>query len=318
MTPFDAALHPRGQAQNAGQFSTKRNSAPVGLLRARHESPGDEANDFVNAPVPDGLTGASRQAYEDANAELSDPQLFKQQPLSYIGFLAEQQHKSAVRRLEMTAPDAGDVRAYWETRAARFDEIADELYRLADANRYPNRAPENVGDDTRDGFEVVREVFAEYEQKIVSVDPVGLTATRSAVTNRRGEPDGAIRLVALTWDSVPPASGSSSLEVAGPNDGRPIVIDVRSGCPTMTVTSGHAVILVGGNGFGIDVADGARATVIAQPGKKVSLTGKTGSTIAFYPDRDTRGYQHIEGGATFRMHGRADDISMSTDRRERP
>lgn len=148
------------------------------------------------------------------------------------------------------------------------------------------------------------------------IDPEGVTATRAALTNRRGEADGGVRLVGLSWASKPPASGSSPFEVAGPADGRPIIIDVRSGCPTMRVTSGHAVIVVGGNGFGIDVANGARATIIAQPGKKISLTAEEGSTVDFYPEPDTRGYQSVRVGATFRMHGRADNVTLSTDRDE--
>lgn len=43
----------------------------------------------------------------------------------------------------------------------------------------------------------------------------------------------------------------------GPKDGRPIIIDVRSGCPDMTIASGNVVLMGGGSGYSITVKEGA-------------------------------------------------------------
>src|SRR5690606_4539900 len=43
----------------------------------------------------------------------------------------------------------------------------------------------------------------------------------------------------------------------GPKDGRPIIIDVRSGCPDMTIASSNVVLMGGGSGYSITVKEGA-------------------------------------------------------------
>src|SRR5690606_3816445 len=46
-------------------------------------------------------------------------------------------------------------------------------------------------------------------------------------------------------------------EATGRNDGHPIIVDVRSGCPDMTIASGNVVLMGGGSGYSITVKEGA-------------------------------------------------------------
>lgn len=173
------------------------------------------------------------------------------------------------------------------------------------------RNPDHIGASVEDGDRVL--YVAEYVHGFkTQLSPKGLTETRRALTNRRGETEGGIREVYLDWESVPPAS-SAELAVNGPKDGRPLIIKVTAGCPNLNIESGRVIIQAGGNGFGVNVKDGARAKVIGVPGHKVSVTAERGSIVDFYAEEDSRGYQHIEDGAIFRLHGESADIMLSSD-----
>lgn len=173
------------------------------------------------------------------------------------------------------------------------------------------RNPQHIGSSVEDGDRVL--YVAEYVHGFkTQLSPRGLTETRRALTNRRGETEGGIREVYLDWESVPPAS-DAEFEVHGPKDGRPLIIKVQAGCPNLTIASGRVIIQAAGNGFGIDVKDGAKASVIGVPGHKVSVTAESGSIVDFYAEEGSRGYQHIEDGAIFRLHGESSDIMLSSD-----
>lgn len=179
--------------------------------------------------------------------------------------------------------------------------------------RTRTRHPDNIGASVEDGERVL--YVAEYVHGFkTQLLPRGLTATRRALTNRRGETDRGIRAVYLDWESVPPGA-DGALDVVGPKDGRPLIIHVQAGCPTMNIVSGRVIVNAGGNGFGITVQDGARAEVIGKPGHKVSVTAEKGARVDFYAEEGSRGYQHIKDGATFRLHGDSADLTLSTDLR---
>ena len=173
------------------------------------------------------------------------------------------------------------------------------------------RNPDHVGASVEDGDRVL--YVAEYIHGFkTQLTPRGLTETRRALINRRGETDRGIREVHLDWDSVPPGS-DATLEVHGPKDGRPLIINVHAGCPRMDIASGNVIVKAGGNGFSINVKDEARAKVIGVPGHKVSVTAEAGSIVDFYAEEGSRGYQRIEDDAIFRLHGESADITLSSD-----
>ncbi|SDH40257.1 hypothetical protein [Microbacterium sp. 77mftsu3.1] len=198
----------------------------------------------------------------------------------------------------------------------RKDQTAPEVALSVPADEKParERNPANAGASVEDGERVL--FVEEYVNSHLKVwkSPVGLTETRRAVKNRRGETDGAWRIVHLDWDSVPPASGGAPLAVEGPKDGRPLRIVVRQGCPDMEILSGNVTIVGGGHGYGITVKEGARVKVVASGEReKFSITAEKGAIVDFYAKEGTRGYQSIEDGAHFRLHGRADGVGLSTD-----
>lgn len=168
--------------------------------------------------------------------------------------------------------------------------------------------PQTAPELTLDSTEAVTpaEVFsaALSGRATVRRDPRGVAQTRAALKNHRGEPNDSIRVVRLTWNSVPPASGAGDIEVHGPKDGRPIIIEVSSGFPLLRVKSGHAIILASSiAGHGIHVAGGASATIIGSAGRKVSITALDGSKVDFHPQENVWGLQDIEGDAQFTVHG---------------
>jgi len=170
-----------------------------------------------------------------------------------------------------------------------------------------------LGTGERTGADVVYERLS--GRTCENLFPRGLTETRRAVKNLRGEPDGKIRTVTLTWDSVPPAHRGDPLEVAGPKDGRPLIIDVHSGCPDMAITSGNVVLMGGGSGYGITVKEGAHLELLASAHDKFSVTAESGSRVDFYAEEGVRGYQHIKDGAHFTLHGQSSRLTLSTDLR---
>lgn len=179
-------------------------------------------------------------------------------------------------------------------------------------SRGRSRNPQNVGASVEDGERVL--YVAEYVHgHMTQILPRGLTATRRALKNRRGETDRGIRSVYLDWESVPPASGGEPLSVVGPKDGRPLIVHVQAGCPDLKIVSGRVIVNGRGNGFRVTVQNGAHADVIGQPGHKVSVTAEKGSYVNFFAEEGSRGYQSIEEGARFHLHGDSADLTLSTD-----
>lgn len=298
----------------SGRYAEKQNSAPAGGLAASATSTGiaalsenerrELAREFLEEPAPDGYTHEETEAWNIARADLAES--LAQQPLSYVAFLAQQRYESLSRR-----PAEGRQIVLPEV-----DYVAERLHELAGTNRYPNRNPEHVGDDTRTHQEVVAAARGDLgDTGLRILVPVGASKTRAALKNTRGEADGGIRRVRLTWDA---ADGfGNPLEITGPRDGRPILVDIDN-APILRVVSGHAIIRDRGHGTGISVGPGAKATVISSEGRKTSITAEEGSHVDFYVDEDTRGYQSIATGSEFRMHGTAHSVTLSSDRKERP
>ena len=134
--------------------------------------------------------------------------------------------------------------------------------------------------------------------------PVGVTATRAALKNSRGEADGAVRVVVITWDSVPAASDAGNFAVVGPKDGRPLVVHVHSGFPQLLIESGNVVVIAeSGAGHSIKVGGSAHATILCGEGRKVSSRTSGGGTTDIYLDKTGWGSHSAEDGGTLTLHG---------------
>lgn len=169
----------------------------------------------------------------------------------------------------------------------------------------PEPTPSSIIADALD----MSEVAARY--------PKGITETRAALNNKRAEPnqevdiDGeavtraTVRMVNLSWDSVPPAKGpTGGFDVHGPANGRPIILNLNSGIPFLHVRSGYAIISASSHaGNSINVEAGARADIICDPDRKVSIHAAPGSTVRVFAEDGVRGYWGATGDAVFEVHG---------------
>ena len=128
------------------------------------------------------------------------------------------------------------------------------------------------------------------ETEIAAVHPDTKSEARRKLVNLRGEPGGAVRQVFLHSRNSPDSGLGETVSVAGPKDGRPIIVNVRSGLPRLKVTSGKAIIFadsVWGNS--IDVADGAEAIVFGNAESKItSRVEEGGSYTAVSPSPKNR------------------------------
>ena len=117
--------------------------------------------------------------------------------------------------------------------------------------------------------------------------PEGLTQTRLALMNRRGNPGGAARFVTLDWASGARSSGDEPLDVFGPSDGRPLIIDIRSGAANLAIVSGHAIVIAGTSDHArIEVCANAHADVIVERCSDVSVDGDNESSFDLWGEAD--------------------------------
>lgn len=128
--------------------------------------------------------------------------------------------------------------------------------------------------------------------------PVGITQTRAALSNVRGEPDGAIRVVELTWGSVPPASPTDDFEVRGPKDGRPLVVLLRTGLPRLKITSGNVVVVADSSaGNAVTFSGESSGILIASEGCKVSVLVDGKAQVEYFAEPRGWGLLNVEGDA---------------------
>jgi hypothetical protein len=119
---------------------------------------------------------------------------------------------------------------------------------------------------------------AEIEEK----NPATKSEARRLLKNTRGEADGKIRLVRLNANNSPETDLYEKVEIVGPKDGRPIVVDVTSGIPRLKVTSGTAIVRMRSNwGNSIDVGPGAEAIIIADASHKITTEVDAGGKVTF-------------------------------------
>lgn len=118
--------------------------------------------------------------------------------------------------------------------------------------------------------------------EIVETTPASKAEMRRALKNLRGEPDGKIRMVRVTPDNYPDTEPGQRIEIHGPNDGRPIIIDMPTGHPFLKVVSGTAIIRPrSGWGNSVDVGAGAEAILVAPENAKVTTEVDEGGTAVF-------------------------------------
>lgn len=112
--------------------------------------------------------------------------------------------------------------------------------------------------------------------------PSTKSEARRLLKNARGEAGGKIRMVRLEAYSSPDTEPGERVDVVGPKDGRPIIVDVRSGIPNLKVASGTAIIRPLSNwGNSVDVGPGAEAIIVADASYKITTRCDKGGKVTF-------------------------------------
>jgi hypothetical protein len=112
--------------------------------------------------------------------------------------------------------------------------------------------------------------------------PATKSEARRMLKNTRGEADGKIRLVRMDSSNSPETDLYEKVEIVGPKDGRPIVVDVTSGIPRLKVTSGTAIVRMrSGWGNSLDVGPGAKAIIVADASSKITTQVDAGGEATF-------------------------------------
>jgi hypothetical protein len=136
--------------------------------------------------------------------------------------------------------------------------------------------------------------------KNVHSTPSTLAKARAALSNVRGEKDGAVRVVDLNHENT----GSKSreivnLDIRGPKDGRPLVVINNGSFVNLNVVSGNVVIVAGAShGNPITVKDKATATILGRPNVKASVVVNAGGEAVYVPFKNSRTSIRGSGKAT--------------------
>ena len=165
---------------------------------------------------------------------------------------------------------------------------------------------------TAELFTLAQEEAAKHAT-IEEFDPATKSESKRLLVNRRGLPGGRVRRVNLDYNNAPDSKTSDHVEVAGPSDGRPIIVEVTSGLPRLRVSSGRAVIAAdSGWGNSVTVGPGAEAIVISSPESKVTVTVEDGGYAAFLCTSEKNRFRAYPEG-----DGRV-DVMYGTDPERRP
>lgn len=112
--------------------------------------------------------------------------------------------------------------------------------------------------------------------------PDSKSEARRLLKNSRGEADGKIRTVRLEAYNSPDSEPGERVDIVGPKDGRPIIVDIGSGIPNLKVVSGTAIIRPRSSwGNSVDVGPGAEAVIIGPSNAKITTRCDEGGKVTF-------------------------------------
>lgn len=134
--------------------------------------------------------------------------------------------------------------------------------------------------------------------------PARKAEAKRLLKNSRGEADGRIRLVRLDYNSSPDTEVGEKVEIVGPKDGRPIIVDVVSGIPSLKVSSGTAIIRARSNwGNSVDIGPGAEAIIIGPADAKITTSCDAGGKVTFVSPSEKNRFRPFGDGEIFLSTG---------------
>lgn len=130
--------------------------------------------------------------------------------------------------------------------------------------------------------------------------PQNRTEARAALKNLRGEKDGAVRTVFLRHTAVNKTGWvSPKMEVYGPRDGRPLIVEVNSGMVHLKVMSGNVLIYADSSaGNSIYVHGDAQVQVFVNYGRKATITATDSSSVIVHKGEESWGHHSAYEDAT--------------------
>lgn len=118
--------------------------------------------------------------------------------------------------------------------------------------------------------------------EIEEVTPATKAEAKKLLKNAKGASDGKVLRIRLNHTNSPDTKPGEKVEVHGPKDGRPIIIDVVTGIPSLKVMSGTALVRPrSGWGNSVDVGPGAAAVLVAPADAKVTTSVDAGGRATF-------------------------------------
>ncbi|QOT19527.1 hypothetical protein [Paenarthrobacter sp. YJN-5] len=107
---------------------------------------------------------------------------------------------------------------------------------------------------------------------IREVEPENKAESASLLNNRAGLPDGEVLHLELHHETTPDHGRDGYVEVAGPADGRPLIVHTGSTNHHFRVAAGTAVIRADSSaGNHLVIGSGARATIVSSPDAHVRV-----------------------------------------------
>jgi hypothetical protein len=122
---------------------------------------------------------------------------------------------------------------------------------------------------------------------IREIEPATKAEAKRLLDNQVGLPDGAVLQVELVHETTPERGPSGYTEIAGPADGRPLIVHTGSTNREFRLASGKAVIRADSSaGNSLTIGPGAEAILIASPDAHVTVHVEDGGHAIFQCEKE--------------------------------
>lgn len=122
---------------------------------------------------------------------------------------------------------------------------------------------------------------------IQEIEPASKAEAKRLLDNRDGLTGGAVLQVELQHETTPDRGPSGYTEIAGPTDGRPLIVHTGSTNRQLRVASGKAVIRADSSaGNHLAVGPGAEAVIISSPDAHVTVHVEDGGHAVFQCEKE--------------------------------
>ncbi|MFE6966748.1 hypothetical protein ACFVAJ_16690 [Agromyces sp. NPDC057679] len=123
------------------------------------------------------------------------------------------------------------------------------------------------------------------------IEPATHDELVDAIRSVDGTPDGESPVIHI----AAPLGRLIDTDLAGPADGRPLIVNVAIGAGRLRVTSGYVIIRIDSSSpLEISVGDRTDVNVIVEPGRRASIAAHGDSVTTVYVGEGARGMIHVD------------------------